>query len=732
MPHAQFDVPDDLPLDIFEDDGQDPSSTVPAWRVLVVDDDEDVHRATTFALRDAIVLGRPIEIVSARSAADGLQTVAREPEFAVALIDVVMDTPDAGLRLVRSLREAGHTEVRLILRTGYPGYAPELSVITDYEIDDYRTKDELTRTRLISVLTASIRAYEQIHTIARSRAGLEMIIESSKRVFQRTNLERFSEGVLVQIGALLRLKPSGLVCTDSISQGHRSEMLVISATGHFAPLIGQPLVALDREIVALIAAARQQEEPVFSNGYMALYFTTESGHELSAVLETHSVLEPADMDLLRMFASNIAIAFENVALVEKLDHLAYSDPVLELPNMNAFGKALSESLATTTRQRLALTEVGSFHSMLALYGPEVANQLLRKIYHELLAHAGEETVIALVDSATFGLLGDQDQVTPELITTTFSRPYRVDDIEIAPVPTSAIIDLEERCGRNPSSILRKAASVLVHIQQTRAGESLLYDAALQQEAERQAKILSALKSCAATGEGFDIVLQPKIELSSGDVLGAEALLRWTREGEPISPAEFIPIAETAGLTRPLTDLVFTRVAGWLRHRPSKLPVAINLSVADLNTPDFAGWIINRTAELNLSPDLIELEVTEGIAVRDAPWAAEQVRALKAAGFRIALDDFGTGYSSLSQFDELPVDTLKIDRSFVSGLDTASARESLAATIVAMTTTLKVDCVAEGIETEEQKQALLFLGCRIGQGYLLGRPMPAETFDAQFG
>ena len=129
-------------LQIDDDDAPLPLASASPWQVLIVDDDKDVHTATDFVLRDAQVLGRPIETIHAHSGAEARAVAARHPDIAVAFIDVVMETPDAGLQLVRSLREAGRRDMRIVLRTGYPGYAPEMSVITDYEIDDYRTKDE--------------------------------------------------------------------------------------------------------------------------------------------------------------------------------------------------------------------------------------------------------------------------------------------------------------------------------------------------------------------------------------------------------------------------------------------------------------------------------------------------------------------------------------------------------------------------------------------------------------
>ncbi|WP_372020388.1 EAL domain-containing protein [Tistrella mobilis] len=715
------------------DEAQEPrEGGAVAWQILIVDDDEDVHNATDFALKDVIILGRPLDLIHARSAVEAHDIIRQSSDIAVALIDVVMETPDAGLRLVREVRRSGRHNIRLILRTGYPGYAPERSVVTDYEIDDYRTKDELTQPRLISILTTSLRAYSYINTITHSRRGLEMIIEASKTLFQRTDLELFSQGVLTQIAALLNLEPSGLVCAGDVQGGWPEDAQIVSAAGAFSPLIGKPLDQAGDEFIGMVNAARDFEEPVLAQGHMAFAFTSGSGRELSAIIEARAAPDPSQFGLLRLFAGNITIGFENITLLESLKQLAYSDPILKLPNLNALERALDEKRQSGTPVGLALASISSYPSLLATYGPDVAYGVLRTVHSRLAALCGQDATIAVIQPGTFGVLGSRSLITPSALAGAFAAPCRFNDLELALVATSAIIEIDDS-ETDSVAILKALAGTLIHLMSTRTGTSVVLDAGLRKELTRKSALRAALDASAAAGAGFDVHLQPIIDLSSGDVIGAEALLRWVHDGEQISPAEFIPIAETAGLIRTLTDFVLRRIADWAQARSHlrPVPVAVNLSMADLNSPGFAHWLTTRARQLQLSPSHLEFEVTEGIAMRDAELAADQVRTIQAAGFRVALDDFGTGYSSLGKFDKLPIDTLKIDRCFVSCLEAATAGESLAATILGMTRTLRVGCIAEGIETEEQRQTLLALGCRIGQGFLFGRPAPMAEFDQRF-
>ncbi len=181
------------------------------WPVLIVDDDPDVHSATTFALRDITVAGRGIEFLHAYSGAEARQVLEQRRDIALIFLDVVMENEDSGLSMVRVIREQlGLAEVRIVLRTGQPGYAPELQAIRDYDINDYKTKSELTLTRLVTTLTTAIRSYDQLATISASRRGLRQIVASANDLFARRGLENFAEGVLTQISALIGLPPEGL------------------------------------------------------------------------------------------------------------------------------------------------------------------------------------------------------------------------------------------------------------------------------------------------------------------------------------------------------------------------------------------------------------------------------------------------------------------------------------------------------------------------------------------
>ena len=638
-----------------------------------------------------------------------------------------METEDAGLKLVSRLREAGLTETRIVLRTGYPGYAPELAVLSQYDIDDYRTKDELNRSRLIAVLTSSIRSYDHMHTLARSRKGLEMVIRSAREVFQRSNLQLFSEGILIQVAAMLRTTSSGFVCLEKMEDDILTERRIVSSTGRFAHLNGRRVRSHDMEVMKLLGYTSDSQEPLFTHGFMFMSFSSDERNPLHIVLETTRIPSSDDLDLLRLFATNIAIGYENVTLLETLEHKAHTDPIFDLPNLNACARLLKERLGSPNPGCLALVTIGSFQSFFAQYGPANTVSLIREIHNRLKQHSRNAETVIMADGSFGVLSSDKNQLT-DAISSALLTPVRIGDLEVPLTPSSVLIELSER-DDSAMSIIHDATLALLHICQTTPGRCEEYDDKLNNSLKRKRELAFALQRDAHSGHGFMVFLQAKNRLSDGQIIGAEALLRWRLNGEMVSPAEFIPIAEMTGQIQLLTEFVIREVGRWLSSQsdPKAVPVSINLSMADLNKPGFAQQITDLVASLNIRPEWLELEVTEGVAMQDAKQAASQVEVLAAAGFRISLDDFGTGYSSLGQFDRLPIHTIKIDRSFVKQICDNPASRNLAAVIISMTQALNVDCVAEGIETEAQRQLLIRLGCETGQGFLFSKPVPMLVF-----
>ncbi len=277
----------------FEDEpltAEAPHTTL-TWRVLIVDDDLDVHQSTCFAMANTEVLGRPLEFLHAYSAADAMRILRAQPQIAVILLDVVMESDDAGLQLVRCIRQdLGNSEARIILRTGQPGYAPEMEAIRDYDINDYKTKSELSRNRLYTTLTAAIRSYEQIHTINSSRRGLGMVIRASSQLLARQGVSEFAAGIITQICGLFGLPPEGVVCAYD-PKNSTSQALIVAAAGSLTGCINRHLDTLpDSNIADALKRALRERRNHYAEHSTTLFFLGQNNHDMAAYLQTEKAL----------------------------------------------------------------------------------------------------------------------------------------------------------------------------------------------------------------------------------------------------------------------------------------------------------------------------------------------------------------------------------------------------------------------------------------------------------
>ncbi|MCL6416694.1 DUF3369 domain-containing protein [Aestuariirhabdus sp. Z084] len=295
------------------------------WKVLVVDDEEEVHSVTRLVLSDYHFGGRPLEIISAYSAQEARQVLKQHPDTAVALVDVVMETDHAGLELVKSIREElTNTRIRVVLRTGQPGQAPEETVISDYDINDYKDKTELTATKLRTLMYSTLRSFRDITALEASRRGLEQVILSSAHIFEITSLQRFASAVLLQLTSLLNLSEnaayfrvsSGFAVTRESNGYH-----VLAGTGNYEPMIdthSQPTDLPDGVFQALELATQERCNQYFDD-HMVAYFQTRSGQEHLLFISNAGRLNDLDRQLIEIFCANVAIAFENTHLKDELE-----------------------------------------------------------------------------------------------------------------------------------------------------------------------------------------------------------------------------------------------------------------------------------------------------------------------------------------------------------------------------------------------------------------------------
>jgi response regulator RpfG family c-di-GMP phosphodiesterase len=301
--------------------GGDNGSVAP-WKVLVVDDDEEIHRVTRLALGSFSVLGRPLHLISAYTGRDAVDIMRREQDVALILLDVVMETEHAGLDAVQAIRhDLGNRFVRIVLRTGQPGQAPEMEVVRKFDINDYKEKTELTTTKLYTVLQTGLALYRELMAMERNRLGLESVIEASATLLNAHSLGQFQRGVLEQLAALLYARRDAfIVGASGVAASLTDGKLRVSAgTGAYQGTEG----TLAEDVLpadALGHVRKAMDSGAFDIGphHFAAYFATRHGSRYVVYLQSEARFSPADTRLIELFSRNVAVAFDNLSLTQDL------------------------------------------------------------------------------------------------------------------------------------------------------------------------------------------------------------------------------------------------------------------------------------------------------------------------------------------------------------------------------------------------------------------------------
>ncbi len=373
------------------------------WRILVVDDEVDVHSVTQLILDDVKFKNRSIEILSAYSAADARKLLAIEKNIAVILLDVVMESDDAGLQLVKFIRdELQDKNIRIILRTGQPGQAPEESVIVDYDINDYKAKSELTAQKLFTTVITSLRAYEamisldtHIASLSKNREGLEKIIASTDTLFQVNSMTEFASGVLTQISSFLGCQPDGILCieelldADSMNETPHCVMKIIAAAGYYSECLSYVLDKLckHKEIEQLVLRAMRERKNYFDEKYAVLYLETNDQKATVVLLNNGRTIDENDQKLLAVFTSKISIALANAVNYQKMisfEEAATTDFLTGLNNRRQLLRLGIPLVASAHRNQdisfaVAMLDIDFFKRVNDTYGHDIGDLVLKEV-----------------------------------------------------------------------------------------------------------------------------------------------------------------------------------------------------------------------------------------------------------------------------------------------------------------------------------------------------------------
>ncbi len=421
------------------------------------------------------------------------------------------------------------------------------------------------------------------------------------------------------------------------------------------------------------------------------------------------------------------------AAESQIDRLARFDSLTGLANRTMFEQQLHSALARADRGggqvALHYIDLDRFETVNETYGPRVSEQILIQAATRMSAIVSETDVAARLGSDEFTviqpLIGHPSEAAAlaERIVAEMACPFVVGE-HIVSLAANIGIALSPTDGDTVLSLIKSAALARRHAKHHSHGWRCFepsMDVLLQERRSLELDMRAALQN----GE-FCLHYQPFFAIESQELAGYEALLRWDHPTRGrISPADFIPLAEECGLIVPIGNWVLATACAEAASWDDSVIISVNLSPAQFVQPGIITTVLDVLKQTNLPPVRLELEITEGTLMDDAPNALRVLTALKAVGVKLAMDDFGTGYSSLSYLRKFPFDKIKIDRSFISDVGDVAEAETIVQAIIALGRSLKLDVTAEGVETRRQLTMLRGQGCTFAQGYLLGRPHPAD-------
>jgi len=705
-----------------------------AWQVLIVDDDPEIHSVTELALSDLIVLGRRLEYLHAYSGQEACKLIKENDDIVLVLLDVVMETDDAGLNVVRHIRETlNKHDIRIVLRTGQPGYAPEESVIKEYDINDYKTKTELTRRKLVTTVYAAIRSYQQIAIVTESRQGLEKIVSGSSSLLEMHSIGTYTQDALKQLSQLLdQGTVECLFCARGqgiIDDADDLSFYIIAQQGFSSILSNQKLETLKNELISkqVKTCFTQKQHQYFDNSLC--FYLVRGGYRAVVYLALPEPLRDIQKQLLEVFLTGIAIGYENVHLFQKLNNAAYKDWLTNLPNRLEFVRQLDMFAKDDCDSNVAaLIDLNHFSDVNDALGQDIGNQLLTAV-SQRLQNLRCDCKIARVGADVFGIIGSKNCVTPDLLMSLFQQPFIAGEQKL---PINACFGFcnKEHANDSGVKVLNQINIALNIAKKKRVEHFAYYNPEMEDETQWRLNMIRQLRSDFADNR-LELWYQPQLALDSKKVIGAEALLRWkTAEGKFISPAVFIPLAEYSGLIVEIGDWVVNQACAQIKKLEEKnhsdITISVNVSIPQFRRGNFVETVLGAINNHQIQPHTLELEITENILMDDPQVVIDSLVELKSHDISIALDDFGTGFSSLSYLQMLPLDRLKVDRAFV--IDIAKEGKSvIAETIIDLGKKMNLKVIAEGIEEIEQQERLLELGCDEVQGFYYAKPMPEEQF-----
>jgi diguanylate cyclase (GGDEF)-like protein/PAS domain S-box-containing protein len=684
-------------------------------RVLIVDDDPVLRRLCATALRRAGHV--PQEAASGEVA---LECFAHTPTDLV-ILDVQMDGMD-GYEACRRLRQLpGGGNVPVIMLTGLDDAG---SIERAYEAG---ATDFIAKPFQWPLLTQRVRYALRTAATAQANRQVAASLVRAQELAQLGGWSLDLNGSLQCSGELLRIL--GLPQRDARPVSF-SDYLSMTAEAD-RPRMRRVREALTRD----------------GEGYEAVFVAQRVDGKLRTLYEQALMLRDARGNPLRMEGITQDIT-DRVEAERRIQQLASHDGLTALPNREFLQKLVAAGLEHARRNRLHCAvlqlDIDRFRTVNDALGVAAGDLVLKVAAKRLCVALGIEeggvcargSAVARVGANAFAVflaratISDEVAAIGQRLLDTIAAPIAVAGRDILLTARMGIA-LFPRDADDSHALLRFAEQALHVAKRDDNAPMLFYQASITADASSRLVAESELRRALASGE-MRMYLQPKLHSTSRQVVGAEALIRWEHPVRGVvQPAEFIPLAEKTGLIGQITDWMLEQACrqyiAWCESGLQAVPLSVNVSPSWFTSRGLMDRVDTLLRQYRMPPGSLVLEVTESLLVRDVDTCIARMRELKRRGVFISLDDFGTGYSSLSYLKTMPLDELKLDRSFVTEIGTARRDRALVASVVQLARTLDIAVVAEGVETEAQAQVLNAMGCRVHQGFLYGRPTPAASF-----